>query len=161
MSKKLPNRRLGFFIFSLLLPFLAGAIGSAFTYSAIPVWYAGLLKPSFNPPNYLFGPVWSLLYLLMGYSFYLVLKSDSSEDKKNAVRVFVIQLVLNSLWSIGFFGLRSPILGVFVIIPLWMFIFVMITRFYRINKIAGLINIPYFLWVSFASLLNISIFILN
>jgi len=158
---KLPKNKLLIFIVSLTLPFIAGAVGSAFTYSAIPTWYMMLSKPSFSPPNWIFGPVWTILYLLMGVSFYLVLVSKKSRKKSQVISVFLGQLVLNSFWSVAFFGLRSPVFGVIIIVPLWILILTMIKRFLKVDKTAGLINIPYILWVSFASILNIAIAILN
>jgi tryptophan-rich sensory protein len=146
---------------SLFLPFTAGFIGSVFTFPAISSWYEGLKKPSFSPPNFVFGPVWTILYLLMGVSFYLILQNKENKGKKEAVYIFIIQLFLNTSWSISFFGLKNPLLGAFVIIALWFLIVLMIIKFYRINKISGLLNIPYLIWVSFASVLNIAVYALN
>jgi len=146
---------------SLLLPFLAGFVGSIFTFSSIPTWYSTLKKPSFSPPNFVFGPVWTFLYFLMGISFYLILKTKGGKEKNEAVRIFIIQLILNSFWSIGFFGLKNPLLGAFIIIALWLTLILMIIKFYRLNKIAGLINLPYIFWVSFATILNLSVYALN
>lgn len=142
-------------------PFVAGFVGSIVTTPSISTWYAYLTKPSFSPPNWIFAPVWTLLYILMGLSFYLIIKNGIKKGNKGTVYLFLAQLVLNSSWSIAFFGFRSPLAGLMVIIPLWFSILVMIIRFYRINKIAGLVNIPYLLWVSFASYLNLSVFLLN
>lgn len=149
-------------IVSFLLPFLAGAIGSAFTLSKIPTWYGTLVKPYFSPPNWLFGPVWTFLYLVMGISFYLVIKNGIlGKEVKVAIIIFLIQLVFNALWSIIFFGLKNPFLAFGVIIVLWFLIVINIFKFYSINKVSGLILIPYLLWVSFASVLNYSIYLLN
>ena len=134
----------------------AGAIGSIFSFSAIENWYAYLNKPFFNPPNWIFGPVWTTLYILMGISVYLVWKK-----RKGIPFWFWIQLVLNALWSILFFGLQSPILAFVGVIFLWLSIFLTITSFYRIHKTAAYLLVPYLLWVTFASLLNASIALLN
>lgn len=146
---------------SLLLPFLAGFLGSIFTFPAISTWYTSLNKPSFSPPNFVFGPVWTFLYFLMGISFYLVLISKDVKRKKEATYIFIFQLVLNSLWSFTFFGLKNILLASFLIIVLWFTLVVMIANFYRLNKFAGFLNLPYILWVSFASALNFAIYALN
>lgn len=149
-------------LISLLLPLLTGAIGSAFTVTGIDSWYASINKPSFNPPNWIFGPVWTTLYILMGISMYLVWQKGL-KDKfvKNSFILFLIHLVLNSLWSVVFFGLENPALAFLIIIILWLMILVLIIRFYRIKKLAAYLLIPYILWVSFASVLNYSIWHLN
>ena len=140
---------------------LAGAIGSIFTFSAIPNWYSTINKPFFNPPNWLFGPVWTLLYLFMGIALYLILSTKKTAKRKTALVVFFTQLGLNSLWSIIFFGLHSPGLAFVEIIFLLIFIVLSILKFLPISKKAAYLLIPYLLWVSFASILNLSIFLLN
>lgn len=140
---------------------LAGALGSIFTVSAIPAWYATLAKPFFAPPNWVFGPVWTTLYVLMGISLFLVWRKGFNKKTKNAISVFGIQLALNILWSLAFFGLKSPIAGFVVIIALWAAIAATIMKFMQIEKNAGLILIPYIAWVSIAALLNLSIVLLN
>ena len=140
----------------------AGVIGSAFTFTGINSWYQYLLKPNFNPPSWLFGPVWTTLYILMGIALYLIWKDGLKKDfVKNSFLLFIVNLVLNSLWSIVFFGLQNPALAFLVIILLWLVILVLIIRFYKINKLASYLLIPYILWVSFASILNFSIWQLN
>ncbi len=147
---------------SFLGPFLAGAIGSLFTFPAIPVWYESLNKPSFSPPNFVFGPVWTTLYILMGISFYFAIsKAKGKIVRKDLVLIYVIQLVLNTFWSIVFFGLRNPFLGAVVIVSLWLAIVAMIIKFFRVLPLAGILNVPYLLWVSFASYLNFWIYYLN
>lgn len=141
---------------SLLLPQLAGLVGSLFTFSAIPTWYATLNKPSFSPPNWVFGPVWTTLYILMGISLYLVWSKG-----KRGVALFKFHLVINALWSILFFGLRSPILGLITIIILWIMILALIKIFWKIDKTASVLLWPYLAWVSFASVLNLAILLLN
>jgi len=145
-------------IISLLLPFLVSAVGGFFTSSSVSTWYVELNKPSFNPPNWVFGPVWTILYLLMGISLYLVW--IKKYDKK-AFTAFGVQLFLNMLWSIFFFGMQLPLLAFIEIIFLWTAILVTIIYFYRIKKASAYLLIPYLLWVSFAALLNFFIFYLN
>jgi translocator protein len=145
----------------LLICQLPGLIGSYFTVSAIPVWYAGLNKPWFNPPNYLFGPVWFMLYVMMGVSFFMIWNTAAEFQKKTAVIIFSIQLVLNALWSIIFFGMKNPGLAFFEIVVLWLFILLSIITFHPLSKKASYILIPYLLWVSYASVLNFAIWRLN
>jgi tryptophan-rich sensory protein len=140
---------------------LAGAIGSIFTFSAIPNWYSTINKPFFNPPNWLFGPVWTLLYLFMGIALYLILSTKKTAKRKTALIIFFTQLGLNTLWSIIFFGLRSPGIAFVEIVFLLIFIVLSISKFLPISKKAAYLLIPYLLWVSFASILNLSIFLLN
>jgi tryptophan-rich sensory protein len=148
-------------IISLSLPFLAGFIGSYSTTPSIPTWYAGLNKPSFNPPNWLFGPVWTLLYILIGFSFYLVWNKKTKKDKSQAYYYYFAQLILNSMWSIVFFGMKEIGYALIVISILWFLILKTVLFFKKINKTASKLLIPYILWVSFAAILNFSIFILN
>lgn len=146
---------------SLLFPFIAATVGSLFTFSAIPTWYQTLHKPLFTPPNSIFGPVWTILYILMGISFYLLWQSKNKKSKKSAYYLFFTQLILNSLWSIIFFGFHLLFSAIICIIALWIFIFLTIVYFYRFSKTASLLLIPYICWVSFASLLTFFIYILN
>ena len=140
----------------------AGLVGSFFTSPAIPTWYATLNKPSFNPPSWLFGPVWITLYTLMGLAAWLVWqKWGESTLAKGAVILFLVHLVFNSLWSILFFGLQNPGLAFIEIIILWLMILALIIIFYRIDKRAAYLLVPYILWVSFAAVLNFSIWRLN
>ncbi|MFA6307731.1 MAG: TspO/MBR family protein [Patescibacteria group bacterium] len=147
---------------AILMSLAAGAIGSAFTFTGIDSWYQYLNKPSFNPPSWIFGPVWTTLYILMGIALYLIWQEGLKKAfVKNSFILFIVNLVLNSLWSITFFGLQNPALAFLVIVLLWITILVLIIRFYRINKLASYLLIPYLLWVSFASVLNFSIWQLN
>jgi len=140
----------------------AGIIGSVFTMPSIPGWYAGLSKPPFNPPNWIFGPVWTILYAMMGLSAYLIYQSGIGKKQvKRALAVFAVQLLLNTLWSIVFFGVHMIFAAVIVILLLWGMILVTIIVFHRISKAAAYLLIPYILWVSFATVLNISLYILN
>ena len=147
---------------SLSLPFLAGSIGSYFTFPAINSWYKTLEKPFFSPPNWVFGPVWTLLYIFMGISLYLIYTSDTKNiEKSKGLKLFFIQLALNSLWSIAFFGLKSPLTALVIILVLWALILLTIKYFMKINKAAGWLLIPYLAWVSFATILNFAIQLLN
>jgi benzodiazapine receptor len=147
-------------IASLVLCQIAGGIGALFTTPAIPTWYATLKKPFFSPPNWVFGPVWTILYLLMGFSLYLIWVSPA-KNKENAYTFFGIQLALNTLWSSVFFGSRSPFWGFVVILALAAFIFLTIVEFRKISKKAAVLLYPYLAWVAFASVLNFAVFLLN
>lgn len=145
---------------SIILCLGAGGLGSVFTTPAIGTWYTTLNKPVFSPPNFIFAPVWITLYILMAIAFYLVL-INKSKDKKMAITFFLTQLILNVFWSIIFFGLHNPIFAFVEIIILWIAIFLTIKSFYKISRNASYLLIPYLLWVSFASVLNLSIVLLN
>ena len=139
-----------------------GIIGSFFTVSAIPAWYSTLTKPTVNPPSWVFSPVWTTLYFLMGVAAFLVWqKGLSNKNVRVALVLFGIQLFLNALWSILFFGLQSPGLAFIDIIALWLVIVATMVAFYKISRPASYLLIPYLLWVSFAAYLNYSIWILN
>lgn len=142
-------------IFSIGLCLGAGIVGSFFTLSSISTWYVTLNKPSFSPPNWVFGPVWTVLYILMGISLYLVWQ------KRKVPNVFWVQLILNTAWSIIFFEMKNPTLALLDIVALWISIFLTIKAFSKINKLAGKLLIPYLVWVTFASYLNLMIVILN
>ncbi len=149
-------------VVSILLCQCAGIVGSVFTAPAIPNWYAALQKPAFTPPNWLFAPAWITLYLLMGIAAFLVWRAGlGNQSVRTALIIFLVQLVLNSLWSVVFFGIQSPLCGVIVIVILWLMILLTIFKFARISAAAAWLLVPYILWVSFASALNISIWILN
>jgi translocator protein len=176
-------------LLSIIICELAGAIGSFFTFSEINIWYKGLNKPFFNPPSWIFGPVWTILFVLMGVSLYLVwskkwgdsvgfLNKIGGENRKawntwsqrffngtwqkaNIILIFVLQLVLNIAWSIIFFGMHFPGAAFFELLMLWFAIVFTIINFYRVSKTAALLLLPYILWVSFAAILNYFIWILN
>lgn len=149
-------------IISIIICELAGIIGSIFTFSAIPTWYAGLIKPDLNPPAWVFGPVWTTLYALMGIALFLVWRKDwDRSDVRKALSVFGIQLVLNTLWSIIFFGLHSPPWAFVDIAAMWLSIIWTMILFYKISKPAMWLLLPYILWVSFASYLNLMLWMLN
>lgn len=153
-------------VISLLACQIAGAIGSIFTMASLGNWYSALIKPSFNLPSWVFGPVWTVLFLLMGYALYIVWnsKSKTKEDrkaKKIALEMFASQLLLNIAWSAFFFGLHSPLAAFVNIIFLWAFIILTIMKFDKVSNSAAFILIPYLLWVTFAAILNFAIVLLN
>lgn len=140
-----------------------GYLSSFITRSAIANWYSTLEKPFFNPPNWLFAPVWTSLYILMGIALGIVWSKyqKNNAEVKNALQVFVFQLLLNALWSLLFFGLKNPLLAFIEIILLWLVIYETIKSFRKIDGLASKLLIPYLAWVSFASILNGSIWYLN
>lgn len=148
-------------VISIALCQLAGFIGSLFTTPAIPTWYKTLNKPFFTPPNWIFGPVWISLFILMGISLFMLWQTQDHPRFKTALIFFFVQLILNVLWSAAFFGLRSPLLGFIDIILLWVAILWTILHCSRVSRIAGLLLLPYIIWVSFAVVLNFSLWILN
>ncbi len=141
---------------------LVGILGTPFTISSIPTWYTTLNKPFFSPPNWLFGPVWTLLYFLMGISIYLIWKQGFQKNKvRQAGKFFLIQLALNFIWSPIFFGLRAPALGLIIIVSMWIFIVLTMKKFYPLSRPAAYLLVPYLLWVTFATMLNAAIVLLN
>jgi benzodiazapine receptor len=143
----------------LVIGYFSGIV----TRSSIEIWYPTLIKPKFNPPNWIFAPVWSTLYIMIGIAAGLVWDrmESNTEVVKKALVVFAIQLALNALWSYLFFGLMNPMLALLEIVILWLMIYETYVQFAKINKIAGYLFIPYLLWVSFAMVLNASIWWLN
>ncbi|MEO0026460.1 MAG: TspO/MBR family protein [candidate division WOR-3 bacterium] len=146
---------------SIALPLVIGFAGSMFTRPSVDSWFATLKKPIFAPPNWLFAPAWTLLYIMMGIAFYLIWQQGYSVKLRLAFAVYALQLILNLLWSLFFFGLHSPLLGFADIIILWIVVLINIILFYRLRRAAGLLLIPYILWLTFASVLNLSIVLLN
>lgn len=149
---------LGLFVVACLA--VAG-LGGVFTSSSVRDWYPVLQKPSWNPPSWLFGPVWTTLYIMMAVAAWLVWRRRGSVHVKSALRLFVFQLILNALWSPLFFGLRSPLAGLLDIVPLWVAILATLLSFWKISPVAGVLLVPYWLWVSFATALNFAIWKLN
>lgn len=140
----------------------AGIVGGLFTAASVKTWYVTLEKPFFNPPAWLFGPVWTLLYLLMGLSLYLLWTAEARAGaKRAAVALFAAQLVLNALWSVIFFGLRMPLAAFFELCLLWVFILLTMIALRPLSKTASWLLLPYLAWVSFAGVLNLSIHLLN
>lgn len=138
-----------------------GGLSGFATTDAISGWYATIQKPSFNPPNWIFGPVWTVLYIMMGVALGLVWSGATKLPKQKAYAFFITQLVLNGVWSILFFAMENPPLAMADIALLLVFIVLTIKAFFPISKLAAYLLIPYLLWVSFASVLNASIWYLN
>jgi tryptophan-rich sensory protein len=150
------------FIISLAITLSIGAIAGVFTVPQVTKWYLYLNKPKFNPPNWIFGPVWTLLYIMIGISAYLVWQHRSSAAEYiNAKRIYFLQLFFNFSWSIVFFGLHQVLGALVIIILLLINILVNINAFSKINRTAAWLLVPYLLWVSFASVLNYAIWQLN
>lgn len=149
----------GLFAFGIIV---LGSFGSYFTSQSIGGWYPTLIKPAFNPPNWLFGPVWTVLFGLMGISLFLVYSEGIKKRKvRFAVGLFTVHFILNITWSYLFFGLRNPFYAFIEIVILWLVIGYMLFKFYKIKPLAGLLLLPYILWVTFAAVLNYFIFVLN
>lgn len=147
---------------AILVCLLAGFIGSVFTSKSVSTWYTTLKKPSFNPPDWVFAPVWTAIFILMGVSLYLVWsKGLEAKGVKIAIIIFCVQLLLNILWSFLFFGLQSPFYAFMDITVLWFIILLMIIYFYRISPVSSYLLFPYISWVSFATVLNFMIIRLN
>jgi benzodiazapine receptor len=146
---------------SLALPLGLGAIAGLFTAEAVPEWYETLNRPSFNPPNWLFGPVWTILYILLGISLFLIWKQSASKERNLAIFVFLLQQALNFGWSFIFFYFNMIGLALIEIILLWISIIIMLVLFYKIKPMAAYINIPYLIWVTFATILNAGYYLLN
>lgn len=139
----------------------AGILGSLFTITDATSWYSIIEKPAWNPPNWLFGPVWITLYTLMGIAAYLVWRQKKNKETKKGLNLYIIQLVLNALWSILFFGFQQPGIALIEIFMLLGFIVATTCSFFKINTAAGWLMIPYITWVSFAAILNGTIWWLN
>lgn len=152
-------------VISIIICELAGIGGAFFTSPAVSSdWYKNLAKPGWQPPSWLFSPVWITIYALMGVALFLVWKEfseDKKKEKKLAIIIFFIQLILNIFWSIIFFGMRSPGGAFFEIIFLWLAILITMIYFSKISRLAAWLFIPYILWVSFAAFLNFTIYSLN
>lgn len=140
--------------------FLAAGLGSLFTAASVGSWYAGLAKPSWNPPAWVFGPVWTVLYVMMAVAGWLVWRRPGAASRL-ALRWFGVQLVLNVGWSAVFFGLRMPGLAFVEILALWLAIVATLTSSWGVSRLAGILLVPYLLWVSFAVALNFAIWRLN
>ena len=145
----------------ITIPLIIGAVGGIATSTSIGTWYVSLAKPVFNPPNYLFGPVWTVLYILMGISLYMIIQSPKTEQRKKAIIIFCTQLFLNFWWSFLFFKFHVLGIAFIEILCIWISILAMIVVFQKINKPAAYLQIPYLLWVSFASVLNGTIWWIN
>jgi benzodiazapine receptor len=149
------------FTMSIAPPLLVGAIAGMFTSKAIPEWYASLNQPSFSPPNWVFGPVWTALYILMGISLFFILRLPPDAARRRAIWIYCIQLFLNFCWSFLFFFFKNMGLALVEIILLWITIVLMLLYFYKLKPLSAYLNIPYLLWVSFATALNGAYYLLN
>ena len=149
-------------VISIAVPLVVGGLSGFATARGVATWYPTLIKPSFNPPAWIFGPVWTLLYIMMGVAAFLVWRLGiATEGVKLALAVFAVQLSLNGLWSILFFGMHAPGWALIEIGVLWLAIVMTIVLFWRVSPTAGMLLVPYWAWVSFASVLNASLWWLN
>lgn len=149
-------------VVSLGIPQIAGGVGALFTTAAIPTWYATLVRPALAPPNWVFAPVWTTLYVLMGVALFLVWKRGvERKEVRTAISLFALQLTLNVLWSLVFFGLMNIGGALVEIAVLWLAILATILAFSKISRLAAWLLVPYILWVSFAAYLNYSFWVLN
>lgn len=145
----------------IAFPLIIGGLSGFFTVQGVKDWYLTLAKPNFTPPNYLFGPVWTFLYAFMGVAFFRILEKGKSVKKIKAIRIYLWQLFFNFCWSFLFFSQHQIGLAFIDILILWVLILIMIIRFKKLDAFAGYSQIPYLLWVSFATALTAAIFILN
>jgi benzodiazapine receptor len=141
--------------------FVVAGFGAFFTSGSVNEWYPMIRKPSWTPPSWLFGPVWTFLYLIMGIAGWMIWYKAGWDRASGALGLFAFQLVLNAAWSPLFFGLKNPLAGLLAIVPLWAAIFVTLLSFWKISQFAGLLMVPYWLWVSFATVLNFAIWRMN
>jgi len=175
LFKKKPSRLANIvaLVVAIGLPLAAGAIGGLVTQEAIPTWYAKLRKPAWNPPTWIFGPVWTILYLMMGTASWLIWRkgatthgilphhSKAKQASRQALLLYGVHLVLNTAWSLIFFGLRRVDLALVEIVALWSMLVATLVSFYRIRPLAGLLLVPYQLWTTFATALTGAIWWLN
>lgn len=155
------NRSYAPYIVFILLSLAAGALGSFLSFNGVTTWYASLTQPSWTPPNWVFAPVWTVLYVLMGLSMALVWKATSGERRSFLVKLFLLQLVVNAAWSYLFFALQSPLLALLDIVLLLGMIASMLYAFSKHSRTAAYLLVPYLVWVLYASTLNIGIYALN
>lgn len=147
--------------FFLLVSEIAGIIGAFVTIPSIHTWYAGLHKPSFSPPDVVFGPVWTALYFMIGLAAFFVYRKHKKQHVKMAIILFALQLGLNVAWSVLFFGMHLPVLALVEIVVLWFAIALTIRQFFKVSETGAFLLVPYFLWVTFAVILNCAIVVLN
>jgi benzodiazapine receptor len=155
------GRDIGFGALAVIVVTAASVAGQLATYPNLEPWYASLAKPSFNPPNWIFAPVWTTLFILMAFSVWRILRLPRTSTRGTALALFFIQLALNAAWSWMFFAVHSPLLGIINIVPQWLIIIATIVAFHRLNKIAAWCLFPLAAWVAFAGVLNITIWRLN
>jgi translocator protein len=155
------SRDIGFGVLAIIVVAAASALGQLATYPNLAPWFSGLVKPSFNPPNWIFAPVWTTLYVLMAFAVWRILRLPPSAARRLALGLFFIQLALNAAWSWMFFGANSPLLGVINIIPQFLVILATLGVFHRLDRLAAWCLAPLAVWVAFANVLNIAIWRLN
>ncbi len=156
-----PKQRFLGVLIAVLVTLCAGLVGNLLGADAIATWYASLEKPSWNPPNWIFGPVWTILYVLMGIAAYLVWEKTKDSSRRAALVVYGVQLFLNALWSIIFFTFKQPAIAFGEIVIMWITILATIILFWRIRPLAAALLLPYIAWVTFASVLNFAVWQLN
>lgn len=149
------------FVVAQFLCFSAAAIGGGLTAGAVRTWYPTIAKPEWTPPPWVFGPVWTVLYAMMGLSLWLVWRSGAWAERRGALALFMFQLVLNAAWSLIFFGAKSPGLAFAEIMLLWFAIIATIIAFWKYSRTAALLLVPYLCWSTFAALLNFTIWRMN
>jgi tryptophan-rich sensory protein len=155
-------RTFGVLILCIVIPLIAGVIGSIFTVDSIGTWYVLLNKPPLTPPAWVFAPIWTVLYILMGIALFLIVRDGlGTPGIRSALTIFMAQLFVNVLWTFLFFGLHSPLYGLIGIIVLFLLIIATILEFYRIRKLAALLLLPYIAWVCIATYLNAMVLVLN
>ena len=160
--RTMKNKKTLVLVLGVLVCLGVGFFSGFITAESVETWYRTLNKPSFNPPSWIFAPVWTILYIMMGLSAGIIYnKGIRREEVRLALRIFAAQLILNGLWTIFFFGFENPLMAFIEIIFLWILILYTILKFYKISRKAAYLLIPYILWVTFASVLNFSIWILN
>jgi benzodiazapine receptor len=156
------SRDLGSGALAVIAVFAASFVGQLATYPNLAPWYTGLVKPSFNPPNWVFAPVWSTLYVLMAFAVWRILRlRQVSAARRLALSLFFIQLALNAAWPWMFFGANNPLLGLINIVPQFLAILAAVVAFHRVDSLAALCLLPLLAWVAFASVLNVAIWRLN
>lgn len=156
------TKKLGKLLVSIILTQGAGLLGSVATFTSVNTWFKTLVRSPISPPDWVFGPVWTVLYILMGAALYLIWdKGFKNKRVKFAFWLFIVHLAFNVGWSVVFFGMQSLFGGFVVLLVLWMFIIALIWKFFRIDRWAAFLLVPYFLWVSFAGVLNVSLWLLN
>ncbi|MGA3359463.1 MAG: TspO/MBR family protein [Halobacteriota archaeon] len=148
-------------LISLAVPLLTGFGSTVFTINSIPTWYASLNKPWFSPPNVVFAPVWTTLYILMGVALFLIWRSPRNRTRDTGIALFAAQLAVNVIWTFAFFGLQNTLYGLLSIIPLWILIAATIYQFYKVERWASYLLVPYIAWVSIATALNAAVYLLN
>jgi benzodiazapine receptor len=156
------SRHFAFGALAIIAVAIASAVGQLATYPNLAPWYAGLVKPSFNPPNWVFAPVWTTLYVLMAFAVWRILRlPEASAERRFALTLFFLQLALNAAWSWMFFGAHNPLLGAINIVPQLFVILATVVAFHRLDRIAAWCLVPLVTWVAFAGFLNIAIWQLN